>query len=130
MPSSCFVDGIAGRLLWHPSINVALKTVQLHKEGKLIFESKEPTESGVIRFSEDGVHPLQEGHKIYSDLICDAITSFEQSAIENDHSVSLDKPFCTRSLGASENGSDNREDDAWELGEAGSGFLAGQAIRR
>jgi lysophospholipase L1-like esterase len=56
-----------------PSINVALKTVELQKSGKLIYQSDTPTEAGVIRFSQDGVHPLTEGHQVYTDVITTAM---------------------------------------------------------
>ncbi len=51
-----------------PSINFALKVVELEGQGKLVYQAKEPTEASVIRFSQDGVHPLDEGHEIYADV--------------------------------------------------------------
>ncbi len=43
------------------SINFALRVVELEQAGKLIYKSEEPAKDGVIRFSSDGVHPLDEG---------------------------------------------------------------------
>ena len=42
---------------------MAVPVVELQKRGKLIYKSDEPTPEGVIRFSRDGVHPLDEGHQ-------------------------------------------------------------------
>jgi lysophospholipase L1-like esterase len=75
-----------------PSLNFALQVVELQKVGKLIYQSKEATENGIIRFSEDGVHPLDDGHKIYADVVAGAIPDMEKlPAI--DHSPKLAKPF-------------------------------------
>ena len=60
-----------------PSINFALKVVELQRAGKLVFKSDEPTEAGVIRFSQDGVHPLTEGHRIYTQLVAEAVENLE-----------------------------------------------------
>lgn len=45
-----------------PSVNFAVPVVQLEQAGKLIYQSEEPATEGVIRFSTDGVHPLDEEH--------------------------------------------------------------------
>ena len=43
---------------------------QLEREGKLVFKGK-PTEAqpGKILFTEDGVHPLKEGHGVYAGVV-------------------------------------------------------------
>jgi pimeloyl-ACP methyl ester carboxylesterase len=76
-----------------PSINVALKVVELERAGKLIFKSDEPTASGVVRFSSDGVHPLDEGHKIYTDVVAEAVRAMAPESKPLDHSPSLAQPF-------------------------------------
>ncbi len=77
-----------------PSINVALKTVQLAQEGKLIYVpkvvngEKQPTPDGVILFSDDGVHPhVEGGHVVYTQVITDALTAWRQGAKAEDHAL-------------------------------------------
>jgi hypothetical protein len=76
-----------------PSVNVALPIVQLNRDGKLIFQSSERAPEGMIRFSSDGVHPLDEGHKIYTDVIGDAVMTMQETSRPVDHSGKLQKPF-------------------------------------
>jgi len=75
-----------------PSINVALKTVELAKAGKLTYQSAEPTSAGVIRFSTDGVHPLEEGHQSYTDVVATAVKQMTDSK-PVDHRASLASTF-------------------------------------
>ncbi len=75
-----------------PSINVGLKVVELQRAGKLVYQSEQPTEQGVIRFSQDGVHPLTEGHQVYTDVIASAIRQMADSKPE-DHASKMVKPF-------------------------------------
>ncbi len=75
-----------------PSINVALKTVELSKAGKLVYQSAESTPAGVIRFSTDGVHPLDEGHQIYTDVVAAAVRQMAESK-PVDHQSSLASTF-------------------------------------
>lgn len=63
-----------------PSINVALRTVQLQQEGKLIYVAPKdeqgkplPGPEGHLVFSHDGVHPLDAAHQMYTDVITTAI---------------------------------------------------------
>ncbi len=76
-----------------PSINFALKIVELQQMGKLVFQSDEPTEAGVVRFSKDGVHPLDEGHQIYTDVVADAVRQFGDGSVPIDHHPKLETPF-------------------------------------
>ncbi|WP_417747743.1 SGNH/GDSL hydrolase family protein [Rosistilla oblonga] len=76
-----------------PSINVALKIVELQQAGKLIYKSDQPTEEGIVRFSSDGVHPLDDGHQIYTDVIADAVEQIGKASTPGDHGTKLDKPF-------------------------------------
>ena len=75
------------------SINVALKIVQLEQAGKLIYQSAEPTAAGVTRFSQDGVHPLDDGHRIYAEVIAEAIEQMETTNQPVDHGSKLATPF-------------------------------------
>jgi lysophospholipase L1-like esterase len=76
-----------------PSINFALKVVELQQAGTLVFQSDEPTEAGVIRFSQDGVHPLDEGHQIYTDVVAEAVRLMREDAKPIDHQPKLDSTF-------------------------------------
>ena len=74
------------------SINFALRVVELEQAGRLIYQSEEPATEGVIRFSSDGVHPLDEGHQIYADVVAEALKQID-SLPAVDHQAQLDKPF-------------------------------------
>lgn len=76
-----------------PSINFALKVVELHEAKKLVFQSDQPTEDGVVRFSKDGVHPLDEGHQIYADVAAEAVQRFGEDSVAIDHQPKLKTPF-------------------------------------
>lgn len=76
-----------------PSINFAQRIVELEQSGKLIFKSDETTEAGVVRFSKDGVHPLDEGHQIYTDLVADAVRQMAESSQPVDHQGKLTTAF-------------------------------------
>ncbi|MCH9656184.1 MAG: SGNH/GDSL hydrolase family protein [Planctomycetes bacterium] len=78
-----------------PSINVALKIVELESLGKLIFKSDTPLSDEVIRFSKDGVHPLDRGHEIYTDVIGDAIEQMQLTSEPVNHASQLKRPFVT-----------------------------------
>ena len=62
-----------------PSLDFNLPVVELEQSGKLVYQSAEPTE-GKIQFSTDGVHPLAQGHEIYTQVVWDA---FEKMKAEN-----------------------------------------------
>ncbi len=63
-----------------PSINVALRIVELESAGKLIFKADpQSADPNLICFSKDGVHPLARGHEIYAEVISEAILSFQKS---------------------------------------------------
>ncbi|WP_437226974.1 GDSL-type esterase/lipase family protein [Planctomicrobium sp. SH661] len=76
-----------------PSINFAKEIVELQQAGKLVYESAEATPEGVIRFSTDGVHPLDAGHQIYADIVLKAFQQMESKDPPVDHSVLLKTPF-------------------------------------
>jgi lysophospholipase L1-like esterase len=75
-----------------PSINVALRTVQLAEAGKLLYVPKKgrngqprPLPPGVILWSEDMVHPLPAGHEVYAGLIARALQSWAKGATPRLH---------------------------------------------
>jgi lysophospholipase L1-like esterase len=76
-----------------PSVNVAMPVCAMGREGKLIFKSDEPTPEGVLRFSTDGVHPLTEGHQLYTDLIAEAATKMQKTSKPVDHGSKLSTIF-------------------------------------
>lgn len=76
-----------------PSINVARKVVELQKAGKLVYQADDPTSPGVIRFSQDGVHPWNEGHQIYAEVIAEAIRQLDAARRPIDHARKLSTTF-------------------------------------
>lgn len=54
-----------------PTLDFNIPVVQLHEKGKLTYQSEQP-EEGKLHFSTDGVHPLKEGHEIYTEVVMDA----------------------------------------------------------
>ncbi|TWU19576.1 SGNH/GDSL hydrolase family protein [Allorhodopirellula heiligendammensis] len=76
-----------------PSINFAKEIVAMETDGDLIFQSAEPTDANVIRFSSDGVHPLDEGHQIYAELVAEGVREIAQSSSPIDHRSKLVNAF-------------------------------------
>lgn len=76
-----------------PSVNVAVAIAQLQRDGKLIFKSDEPAPDGVVRFSRDGVHPLDEGHQLYTQDIGQAVTAMRETSKPIDHGEKLARAF-------------------------------------
>lgn len=75
-----------------PSVNFAKKIVELESDGKLIFQNDKPVE-GKIHFATDGVHPLDAGHEIYTEVLGDAIEQMASGAQPADHQAKLETPF-------------------------------------
>jgi len=75
-----------------PSVNFAKKIVELEADEKLIFKSDQP-EEGKIHFSKDGVHPLDAGHEIYTEVLADAIEQMAADAQVVDHAAKLKNAF-------------------------------------
>lgn len=81
-----------------PSINVAMRTAALAREGKLLFTPPKdpqgqelPVPANTILFSTDGVHPLDGGHEVYAQLITESLKTLEADAKTAPHPLS--KPF-------------------------------------
>lgn len=97
-PRAASADEMIADYYGIPAINVALRTVQIGNEGKLVYvppkdaEGKPlPVPEGVIKFSDDGVHPGDAGHQIYADLIIDTLRQWEPLARPQPHA--LKDPF-------------------------------------
>ena len=75
-----------------PSVNFALKVVELETADKLVFQAPEPLE-GKIHFSTDGVHPLDAGHEIYTEVLAGAIQQMAQDIQPVEHQPKLRTSF-------------------------------------
>lgn len=75
-----------------PSVNFAKKIVELESDGKLVFQSEQP-EEGKIHFSKDGVHPLDAGHEIYTEVLADAIQQMALDARPVEQQAKLKTAF-------------------------------------
>ncbi|MDO5307883.1 MAG: SGNH/GDSL hydrolase family protein [Planctomycetia bacterium] len=65
-----------------PSIDFNVPVVDLAQKGKLIYQQETgEAPEGVVVFSRDGVHPLTQGHEIYTQTLIDA---FKKMALRND----------------------------------------------
>lgn len=97
-PRAASADEMLASYYGIPSVNVALRTAELIRQGKMIVTPEKdaeghvlPTPPGVILFSNDGVHPLDEGHVIYTQVITNALQQAAAGARPRRHS--LKRPF-------------------------------------
>ncbi|MCE5215538.1 SGNH/GDSL hydrolase family protein, partial [bacterium] len=93
-PQAAGADEILAEYYGIPSINMALRTVQLAEEGKLIYVppkeaagTVQPTPEGVMLFSTDGVHPLDAPHQMYTDVIADALRQMQPAPKPGAHEL-------------------------------------------
>ena len=73
-----------------PSINVGMRIVQLAEDGKLIYKPKAPNvpaPAGTIVFANDDCHPRPEGHKIYAQVIAEAIEGMAKLGKVGPHEI-------------------------------------------
>ncbi len=84
-PPAASADEMLAEYYGIPAINVAMKTAELCRDGKLIYvptkdaEGKaQPIPEGVMLFSTDGVHPSAPAHGMYTEVIADAVRQMEQ----------------------------------------------------
>lgn len=76
-----------------PSINFIVPTVALEQAGKLVYTAPK-AEEGKIHFSTDGVHPLAEGHEVYTKAVADAFIEMKKiSCRDLNHSDNLKNVF-------------------------------------
>jgi len=97
-PRAAGADEMLAEYYGIPSINMALHTAEMAREGKLVFTPPKdaegnaaPTPEGVMLFSRDGVHPLTEAHQMYTDIIAAALKQMEPDATPGAHT--LKAPF-------------------------------------
>ncbi|MGN1065844.1 MAG: SGNH/GDSL hydrolase family protein, partial [Thermoguttaceae bacterium] len=60
-----------------PSLDFNLAVVGMHEAGKLTYQA-DSAEEGKLLFSNDGVHPLVEGHEIYTKVVTEAFEEMRQ----------------------------------------------------
>lgn len=94
-PSAASADEMLASHYGIPSINMALRVVELEREGKLVFQAEKGATDpdGRIIFSNDGVHPVDAGHQIYTHVIASAMQAWKATSKPVDHSGKLAKPF-------------------------------------
>ncbi len=97
-PPAASADEMIAEHYGLPSVNVALKIVQLAEAGRLVYVPGRdaqgqplPVPAGIIKFSDDGVHPLDEAHQVYADLIAEALEQMATVAAPAPHD--LKPPF-------------------------------------
>lgn len=97
-PQAAGADEILADHYGIPSINMAMRTAELARSGKLLFTPKKdadgkdlPTPEGTILFSTDGVHPLPAGHANYTEVITEALRQMEPTSKPGPHA--LPAPF-------------------------------------
>jgi lysophospholipase L1-like esterase len=86
-----------------PSINVAMKIVEMAQAGKLIYKKEKdaggadkPVPEGAIVFSADECHPLSAAHQVYCDVVADGIRKMEAAAKPAPHA--LKEPLVANNL--------------------------------
>ncbi len=60
-----------------PSIDLGVEVAKREKEGSLIFKGDAPV-AGKLVFSKDGVHPGNEGHDVYRDIIARSMLTMQK----------------------------------------------------
>ncbi len=83
-----------------PSIDVALRIVQMAQEGKVVYKVQDLTAAdkaaGKIGFTRDSCHPTPAGHNIFRDVIADALVQIEKQSKPGPHA--LKAPFIKDNL--------------------------------
>lgn len=97
-PRAASADEVLADYYGIPSINVAMRTAELARQGKLIYVPQKdaagkplPAPDGVVLWSTDGVHPLDAGHEIYSQVVADAFKEMDATSKPGAHA--LKAPF-------------------------------------
>lgn len=93
-PRAASADEVLADHYGIPSINMAMRTAELARAGKLIYvpakgpDGKDlPTPADTILFSTDGVHPSDAGHEVYTQVIVDALKQMEQTSKPGPHAL-------------------------------------------
>lgn len=69
-----------------PSIDLAPEVLKRKKAGSLVFQSPKPID-GKLVFSKDGVHPGDEGHEIYKEVIGRSLISMKGAGTPGPHAL-------------------------------------------
>ena len=77
-----------------PSINVAMKIVEMARAGTLVYKKEKdadgkekPVPEGAIVFSGDECHPTDPAHQVYCDVIAEGLKKMEEAAKPGPHPV-------------------------------------------
>jgi lysophospholipase L1-like esterase len=70
-----------------PSINVAMKIVEMAQAGKLVYKKEKDVPEGAIVFSGDECHPSDAAHQVYCDVIVEGLKKMEPAAKPGPHAV-------------------------------------------
>jgi lysophospholipase L1-like esterase len=88
-----------------PSIHMGLETARMAKEGKVVLQAKKPKTDeekkaleGKILFSEDGVHPLPEGHELYLAAVVRSMPAIKAAGKVGPHELA--KPLVADNMAA------------------------------
>ena len=69
-----------------PSIDLGVEVARREKAGDLVFKANAPV-AGRMVFSADGVHPGDEGHGLYRDILARSMVTMEGDGVVGDHPV-------------------------------------------
>ena len=69
-----------------PSIDLGVEIAKREKEGSLIFKGDSPV-PGKLVFSKDGVHPGDEGHAVYCDVVARSMVKMEPVGAAGPHAL-------------------------------------------
>lgn len=69
-----------------PTIDLGVEIAKREKEGALIFKGDEPV-PGKLVFSKDGVHPGDEGHAVYCEIIARSMLKMTDRGIAGPHAL-------------------------------------------
>ena len=67
-----------------PTIDLGVEVAKREKDGSLVFKSDNPVE-GKLVFSKDGVHPGDEGHDLYRDIIARSMLKMKSNGPAKAH---------------------------------------------
>lgn len=72
-----------------PSINMAMRVAELHKEGKLVFPfpAKETPPEGTLVFAHDECHPTDAGHELFTQVITDGLKEIQKASKPGAHKL-------------------------------------------
>ena len=69
-----------------PSIDLGVEIAKREKDGSLIFKGDAPV-AGKLVFSKDGVHPGDEGHAVYRDIVARSMLAMQKLGAPQAHAL-------------------------------------------